>query len=360
MLSSTFISKRRALIVLLALTVALMDVESTPQRRLQNATFRYHANYTADFQYLTDPSCDGDPPVLEIICYGPNLFFLGTSNDTIRCTEIPEGNSENQTTFHCVNSCNETECESVYRYQSNTTDYLNGPFGSITFMCEGDSLAQVEAGFKYFMGKNSNGTCAAVAVASNVTIERYNYHVARMGVSCPAWDGGPSREYVYDDTYFDCMDRLLFTTDLDQDNAANDTFGCVSGEVCDAQECLFSFEQILIRTVVPNFYDSCVESSSGPITAYPTAAPVPSTAMYSAQFEASWALLMNPRQAACTVDNRAPIVTVQCGNGATIQFINSSDPVMNCQNIVDNELSCSARNQSIVNHFVSVFYVCIL
>jgi hypothetical protein len=320
----------------------------------QVESYNYRANYTADFQYLTDPSCDGDPPVLDIVCNGPNLTVLGASDDSIECNEILKGKSENRTTFHCRNTCNGTECENVYRYRSNNSDYWDGPFGSISFMCQGKSLAHIGAEFKYFKGNNSIGTCAQAVDGATF---RYNYHVARMGVSCPAKNGGASRAYIYDDTYFDCMAPMTLTTDLSQNHAAEDVFGCLNGMMCDQTECSFSFEEILIRTTVPNFFTNCVESSIGPITTYPTIAPVPSTEVYSAQFEASWAFLVEPSQASCTTVSNAPIVTARCGNGATIQLINATDPMIRCQKYAENELSCSASDGSIVNQFVSVFYV---
>jgi hypothetical protein len=85
-------------------------------------------------------------------------------------------------------------------------------------MCEGVSLAQVDAELKYLKGGFSNGTCVAAMDGSR---RRYSYNVARMGVSCPNRNGGTSREYVYDDTYFDCMSAGTFTTDLFQSRSGD-------------------------------------------------------------------------------------------------------------------------------------------
>jgi hypothetical protein len=60
-----------------------------------------------------------------------------------------------------VNTCVNFGCENVYRYYSNIFDPIYGPFGSIFFPCEGDSLDEINAYFDFGYGTTTNGTCIA-------------------------------------------------------------------------------------------------------------------------------------------------------------------------------------------------------
>jgi hypothetical protein len=320
------------------------------QRHLQNEQYLYRTRYRADFQHLTDAGCTGDPPVLLLTCSGPSLTILNTSDDSIVCSPLGQARIENGTTFQCVNTC--TNCSNVYRFASSDNETAQqGPFGSVTFHCEGNSIDDVGASFEV-LGENTLGTCVA---SSNTSLGR-NFHVARMGVSCPVL-GSSTRQYVFDDTYFDCLSSNTFSVDLSPDqNSQQDIFACTTGMSCQGESCDFPFSNLLVTSSVAEFYDTCVESTV-PITAFPTQAPVNSPFEYSVRFEASWGQLYDSYETYLACSSESPEVLISCENGAVIEYVNSTEPNMRCSMILDYQLSCLADEATIKNLLVSVFYV---
>jgi hypothetical protein len=121
------------------------SVSQSSMRRLQVVqplpqTLNYRASYSADFQYFSDVLCDGPEPLLAVNCFGKNMTILNTSDPTINCTLLAAPLVENGTSYECKNSCVDTACLSVYRYKSEFFNPLDGSFGSVSFMCEGDTL----------------------------------------------------------------------------------------------------------------------------------------------------------------------------------------------------------------------------
>lgn len=313
-------------------------------------TLNYRANYSASFQHLSDPLCVGDPPVLVVTCLGTNITILNTSDDSIICnqTNTPLLNG---VSYECKSTCT-TDCEDVYRYTTFDFDPINGPFGSIFFMCEGDTLKEIDAEFVYRGGTN-NGTCAASSDASDAG---RNYHMGRMGISCPV-ESGSTREYVYDDTYFDCVTIDVLTQDISLSTDSEDVFACYVGFRCKGAECSNRFVDFRIDAYVPKFFDTCVESLVE-ITTFPTMAPATSSYKFTARFEASWGTFYEPLelQSLCSIGENVP-VTITCENGADIKYVNSTDSVPVCANSRSNELTCFTNQDKIVNQFYSVIYV---
>jgi hypothetical protein len=341
------------LLVILPTVAAFAVTESkksTDLRRLQIPvqTLNYRANYSADFTYFRDTLCIGDSPVLQVSCFGKNMTILGTSDSTILCSQITIPLVTNGTSYECQNTCSGTACETVYLANNGAFN----PFGSIQFICEGDDLEQVEAEFIYLGG--SNGTCAA----STASTRGNNYHNGRLGVSCPI---GTSREYSFDDTYFECF-GISYAFDVAIEPGDSDIYTCYSGNRCNGLQCTVPFSNIYVRAIVPSFYDSCIEAIV-PITTFPTPAPASSAFEFSAQFEALWSVQYDSTasRSGCTSAN--PAVLVACENGASIEYINSTDSSMNCTEISGSELECIGDINSILDNFTSVFYVsahCIL
>jgi hypothetical protein len=328
------------------------DISTTTDelRLLQNEQYLYRSRYRAEFQHLTDAGCTGDPPVLLLTCSGPSLTILNTSDNSIICSPLGLSRIENGTTFQCVNTC--TDCQNVYRFaSSDNVTAQQGPFESISFRCEGNSIDDIGAGFEV-LGENTQGTC----VASSETSLGRNFHVARLGVSCLVL-GSSTRQYVFDDTYFDCLSSKIFPVDLSLDqNRQQDIFSCVTGASCQGQACGFSFSNLLVTSSVSKFYDTCVESSA-PITSFPTPAPVSTPFEYSVLFEASWGQLYDSYETYLACSTESPDVLITCENGGAIEYINSTDVSMRCFNLLDNQLSCLADGATIKNLLVSVFYV---
>ena len=318
------------------------------QRSLQEE-YLYSSNYTADFQYLSDVTCDGDSLTLQLTCLGPSLTVIATSDDSIACRPMSIPRFPNTTTFQCLNGC--TDCESVYRLKDNNATIFEGPVGSISFVCAGNSVDDVGAVMEV-LGGSTPGYCSA----SGTPTRGRNIHAGRMGVSCPI--STTARQYVYDDTYFDCLSEGTISVDVSAEQES-DIFACATGFVCNGEECSYFFDDVLISTTVDNFYD-CVESSSGmAITSAPTRSPMLSAFTFLVQFEASWGQLYVPVESAsvCSSASEPTDVLLSCDNGAAIEFISSTDTLMTCSKLQENQLSCIANEASLKNRLVSVFYV---
>lgn len=314
-------------------------------RKLQSSA-SFVANYSAGFLYLRDALCLGDPPLIHITCFGNNLTVLGTSDPSILCNELSTPDVENGVTHQCSSNCSGTACEEVYLTSGAVRD---GPFASIYFACEGDSVQDVGAYVTYLAG--NSGTCAASSSAFATT---RNIHVARLGVSCPV---GSSREYVYDDTFFDCSSPRVPVEFI---NAAvsgeDDVYSCGLGLNCDGRQCNVPFYDLLVHADVQAFLSSCVDSTV-PITTFPTVAPVSSRFEYSAQFQAVWGRLFDPVASVSTCSSGNSAVVVSCGNGASVSFVNSTDYSMVCTPLNESELSCVGASSAIDNFFTSVIFV---
>jgi hypothetical protein len=338
---------RSGVLLLMALVMveAVTHGESNDPRQLQQQTLNYRANYSADFQYRRSSTCDGDAPILQVSCFGQGMTVPNTSDATILCTKL-EQLYANRTTYECRNTCNETTttaCSDIYY----TEEYDADIFGSIRFMCESDDVREVEASLVYLGGIN-NGTCEASATDTS-----FNLHVARLGISCPV---GSSREYVYDDTYFECRGLDTFTLDYAPPTDP-DIYVCISGGVCGAEACNFAFDDLGVIVDLPSYYDICVETMEE-ITLFPTVAPGPSPSFdYSVRFGASWAIRYNSDASIedCNSDN--PALIVLCENDARIDFFTATDSSMKCTEISSSELQCMGNLSMITNQFTSVFYV---
>jgi hypothetical protein len=334
-------------------------------RNLQQ-TFNYRANYTADFQHITDPSCTGDAPVLQISCLSAqNMTILGKSSESIKCSPIDLSGIQGDTSYQCVNTCNGTSCNDVY-LSTLIEQPKDGPYGSIQFMCEGNDYRQVDAAF-IFLGGN-NGSCTAANTSSPPASR--NLHIAKFGISCPSQSSnggiGRPREYVYDDAYFECNFRGSSTASasaFDSSVGSSDIYTCLTGGSCNGTECTdIQFNDIIIDSVVPKFLFSCVETTLPSITEIPSQSPViraVGDSISNVRFEALWANLYDPDAALTTcryVNNTAVIIS--CGNGATdIRFRNSTDPNMNCTIVNDVDLYCIGDETKIKNLFTSVVFV---
>jgi hypothetical protein len=299
------------------------------------------------------------------------MTILGTSSESIQCSRIDSSGNEGFLSYECVTTCNGTACNDVY-LSTQFEKLIDGPYGSIQFMCEGDDFRQVDAVFRYFGG--NNGSCSAITTSSLQNGQ--SLHIAKLGISCPVESSNgavsDSREYVYDDTYFECNflgSSSASATAFDSVSGSSDIYTCLTGGTCNYTECTdIAFNDIVIDSVIPNFLYSCVESTLPSITTIPTPSPVIRTVgatLTQVQFEASWANLYDSATSGITgnalatcqlVDNTA--VRISCGNGAiAIRFHNSTDPIMNCTTVSDNELSCIGNETNIQNNLVSVIYV---
>jgi hypothetical protein len=323
------------------------------RRSLQTQTLDFRANYTASFQHLSDPGCSDDSSVLYLNCYGRSMTILSTSDASIVCQQMANPIAPYGTSYECFNTCSGTDCQRVYLLKNSATLSINGPFGSISFLCEGDTLEDIDASFTY--EGETNGTCAS---SQSVSTNGRNIHFVRLGISCPTVDGS-SRGYAYDDTYFKCP--LVGSFAIDLTDSVNDIYACFAGFNCDAgTECSNPISDVTVESNVRHFLE-CIEPL---VSLEPTVSPIPlppSNVEFSAQFEAAWALRFDSEDSrASCFGGENPLVSVACENGATIEYIYSTDSFMNCTKTSDSELTCIASDIGLlVDQFVSVFYNCV-
>lgn len=318
-------------------------------RQLQtNQTLNYRATYKADFQHLRDFQCMlTEPPLLELTCYGSVMIILNVSDPSISCSRLVDPNINNGTTYQCTTSC-ASACSTVYE---NSGDAGDGPFGSIEFICEGDDYRQVDA--EYLFTSGTDGECVFRSEP-----QTRNYHVARFGVSCPTLFG---REYVYDDTYFECLPRGSsspgFALDLSAVGDA-DVYFCLSGDNCLGEPCTVPYDELRIRATLPSFLDECVESLV-PLTSPPTNAPAISSSSteYTVQYQASWGRLYDSEASRQSCQGSNPTVMITCEDEASIMYLNSTDSSMVCDSLTGNDLSCTGNAALIENNFTSIVYV---
>jgi hypothetical protein len=163
--------------------------------------------------------------------------------------------------------------------------------------------------------------------------------------------------YVYDDTYSECSYSGLLAEAYDfAEDHEDDLYSCFSGDNCDGLSCAVTFGDMTLRTTLSSFFDTCVESNVG-VTSFPSISPKAGTESTKSTFEASWARLFGSEAAkdACLSDS--PVVTITCGNGASIFYINSTDPAMVCTNSNATHLTCIGNADVSTNNFINVVYV---
>ena len=327
------------------------------RQRQQQQTLNYRANYTADFQHLLHPSCDGDAPFLGITCYSQKMEISNVSHPSIDCTKSEKPIVEGGTTYVCTNTCTkDSTCSGVYMVNDGVENAFDSIHGSIRFMCEGNSTHDLNALY-ILAGRTNIGSCIADSTA---TIQN-NIRVARLGVSCPiATDGNNindiRRHYVFEDTYFECSGNG--TLSADPASPPNDVYTCFNGADCRGQGCNFIFGQMEVRTQVPSFVNECVQALV-PIEGYPTPAPQAETLWYRVRYEASW-ISINANVNYCTSNNDSnPKIRMTCNNNgdSTILFVNATDVTMNCINVEQNTLQCTGDPNQILNKFTTVAYV---
>jgi hypothetical protein len=321
------------------------------RRRQQQQTLNYRATYTADFQHLIDPSCTADSAALIITCDGKKMEVLNVSHPSIECGER-NVSSIDGTVNVCTNKCTEDgSCSSIYEANVGVQNAFEAPYGSIRFMCEGNVIQDVNARFIYF-SVNNETSCIS---DSNAT-ERLNLRAARLGVSCPT-SAGVERNFVFDDTYFECRSPNVSAADTAL--APNDEYACFNGQECKGgQACSFEFNPIQVLSQVPNFANECIQALV-PIDGFPTPAPQAETSLYRVRFEASW-ISINPNTENCASNSdSSPKILATCDNNgeSTIVFVNATDINMKCSNIEQNTLECTGDPNQSLNSFTNVTYV---
>ena len=351
--------KMKKHILVSSTVLGILSLLATANREIQQdemvhiQTLPYRATYKADFQHLMDPYCFiGDSPTLIVTCYGENMTLLGTSHESIKCLKMNLPLVENGTSFECVNTCtSETTppCTSVYMASDESID---GPFGSINYICESRNFAQVDSFFMY-KGGTTNGTCV-----TSSSIQSRNFHIGRLGILCPTntW----TNMIEFDDTGFECHSVGSFVADISND-PNDDIYACVTGSNCNGKECEVVFSDFYIHSKI-NQINQCVETLGESSIVVPTTAPIDTTSThtFTARFEASWAQLYDSTSSHsfCTINDN-PSMIVTCGSGSSITFVRSTDTFMNCtKSISSHEMTCVTSDiNNILDQFTSVFYV---
>jgi hypothetical protein len=314
--------------------VALLNAtqkEATVSRDLQD--FNYRANYVAQFQVIQDAECIGPDPVIRVNCIRPSMKLLGTSDPSIVCSEVPMLDEYGWSYIECNNTCSNAACEEIYLVVGGASN--DGPFGEISFQCAGDVADDIDAFVSF--EDSGNGFCDTASSSSP-----RNYHIARMGVSCPT--------NIFDDFYFECINNKF-----PADGNPGDVYTCFEGEACNQGDaCDVDFDRIIVSADVPNFLDKCVEALV-PLSPAPTPEII-STATYTARFSAAWGLLFDAVSDPFCFGS-TPTVRMTCRNG-NIKFVRSRYGTANCTNVRRGVMECTdTTTANFVNQFTGVVYV---
>jgi hypothetical protein len=314
----------------------------------------YWVNYTAQFQVIQDSGCTVPPPAIVLFCAGSdNIEVHKTSNPSIVCGT--PGNIRGFSYVDCTNTCSsKAACRKIYLNVDQAVS--DGPFGTIDFSCTGSSLRDVR-GYMEIVESSVPARCTASS-----RFPTRVFSIARLGVSCPPLNdkgkiaAGSSaatttRSVVYDDFYFECIPSQSFPLS-DTDNS----YTCYDGLNC-AEACNVNLTSLYVAADVPNFQDTCGQTTlTDPISAA-TIPPVTTTGKtYTARFEASWSLQFTPgSETSCR--GRTPTVAIVCYN-SKIRFIGSTYASMNCTATGADSLSCFTGAAKVgVNQFVDLTYV---
>jgi hypothetical protein len=200
----------------------------------------------------------------------------------------------------------------------------------------------------------TSGECSG-----NATEDTRNLQLVRLGVSCPI---NTTRQYIYDDTYFECIGLDADTSDRAMDPF--DLYTCIGKPECNGAGCELSFQPIFVNSVVSRFLDNGCVDAIVPITEFPTSAPIlisNDDETVSAQFEASWGSLFSSNEASsdCTMGGMA-FVILSCENGASIEPMPVHDSTVFCNPLGNDSIQCIVDEVNIVNRFETVIFVSFL
>lgn len=322
-------------------------------RQVQTASsFAYSATYNAQFQVLRDRLCSSEAPVVRVSCRGPNIQVLSTSDATIVCSSEMEADPEGRYFIECENTCaSDNDCQEIYLQIDG--DSWDGPFGEISFQCQGEELYEVD-GYASIPGDEEGGSGGNCPSLSRL------FHFVRLGVLCPAMDGsgggGGDSQFVYDDLFFEC-----FILNFPVDGYAENVYTCAVGERCDKAFCQIAFDDLVVHATLPRFQDQCV-TPPVPVTLAPTPTMIDSLLLdavsITARFQAAWGILLDDDE---TCSSNTPTVRITCLNGSSIRFISSIYDSASCQPAGDNALDCTdSTTDNIENEFTGVVYVRVL
>jgi hypothetical protein len=266
------------------------------------------------------------------------------------CDATPRNGNDNGWTYiECNNTCaSDATCRNVYLTDQSVD---TGIMARIDYSCAGNDLDEIDGAVEFV--DSGDGLCGAASGA-----QTRNFHVLRMGVSCPNATGNNQRGYVFDDYYMECSP---FTASFP---FGDNLYTCISGDSCNGMACNVDFDFLTVDADVPSFADRCVESLV-PIapTASPALAPTSDNTglvTFATTFVASWGLLFDAVSGpVCT--GYTPTVQITCLNGNAIALANALSTTMgsmNCTKVETSIMVCTDTNSlDFVNRFSSIDYV---
>jgi hypothetical protein len=183
-----------------------------------------------------------------------------------------------------------------------------------------------------------------------VTGTSRSFHIARMGVACPAADG--KSDYVYDAQYFECLLSTSYPYDAKY-GSSDQSYICIDGSACDGNGCAIVYEGNIVDASLNEFKYDCVEAAV-PITEAPTTSP-DDAFEFSSQFQATFGLLFDEFDGS-KCKGSTPNVTITCKNG-NITFLEAGSESTQCVEDGSSVLVCTDSGNTFIDQYANITYV---
>ncbi|CAB9527921.1 expressed unknown protein [Seminavis robusta] len=299
--------------------------------QVEVASGSFVVNYMAEFTYFRGFFCFGPDPVLMAVCENGQIEAGETLPEEIVCELVEDSNDlplDAASAVRCtMGSCDgESSCsDDSWR---TISDLSNGNFGVIHYTCTGETAQDVGSYFAYL--NEGTGGCAA---STSIWLDNFNFHVARLSVWCPPFEG--VEDFVNEDTFTECSQgfarpEILYSGPFDALN-------CISGDNCEFSSCDEVDYGDLKVLASPHMYEHCIQSDAVvPQIQEPQVEPAPMPGTYSATFAASFGFFMVDdeywfdKSGLCSAETPTTSLRIVCEQGGTISFRDSSAPTMTC------------------------------
>jgi hypothetical protein len=308
-------------------------------------------NYKAEFSYFLGFFCEGEYPVVMVVCQDGGQIQLVEDPvpSTVVCSPTPATDlpPDASSAITCTTDSCDGDPTCGEAWITRSLDEAN--FAEIHYSCSGESVDQVKSYFSFL--NSGGGTCGVCDLALDLCIyaENFNFHVARLSVLCPPFESAD--DYVYEDTFTECQNgfsapEVIF-------DGPSHSLNCLSGTNCEFNPCDVDFGENMNVLTSPHSFQQCIQSSTvsntiPPQVDQPQAMPATTPGKYTAQFSASFGFIVvdpdywlisfgsNP----CSSETPTTKLQIVCTQGGTITFLESTVSTVTCEKEGSDTLLC--------------------